>query len=317
MTDKNNQNQNSADDSKAKNPLDYSLEEVAKMTPEEQEKLFMGDKSKEESEEQSDKDSNESQDEVSEESEETSEEDSEEQEEDESSEDSESDEKDKQNEDKFDYKKAYKELQSEFTKRNQATKKLMERLSELEGKSNKPEKSDEALDELAQLKEKNPEAKIFIEALEKAIEKRVEKRVKQVEEQVSSRTSTENQNVFVSQLDTFLKGDLKGLKSELTTIINEQYETREELLEAAKSNPNLFKEFEKELFYRHPDKVHEFRSKKSKVTPAEKNKQVNKTGVIKKSNTSEEAQSVEDHDKFKKLPLKDMENQLRKMGAFK
>jgi len=203
---------------------------------------------------------------------------------------------DEQNKDKT---TAHKELEAEFTRRSQRMKGLenensglKERLARLEGsvegKTDKDKKGEES--PLAQLKKKSPEAAPILDALEKVIqsevEKRVDKRIESVEEQVNRRDENENLAAFEKATNEFLNSALgKEFEKEMNAIIDENFETKDQLLDAAKSDSQLFKKLEKEFVFKHQDKIFEFRSKQSEENPEKRNKEINDLGVSGKSKT--------------------------------
>lgn len=239
---------------------------------------------------------------------------------------SESQSKDQQKQDKTE---AYKELEAEFTRRSQRLKALEKEKAELEqrlaqaivqGKSDKSNESESPFDPL---KKNAPNASFFFDTLEKAINQSIEKaisqRVKPVEEKLAQQGYQENLANFKNQHQEFLNTEVgKALKEELVTLVDEYFETTDQLSEAAKTNPDLFRELQKELFFRHQDKVVEVKARSSGTkSPVEKNEEIKGMGISGKANTGlPSPEEISDLEKFNKLTPEQQEEYLHKIGAF-
>jgi len=233
--------------------------------------------------------------------------------------------KDKQKQEKT---KEHQELESEFTRRSQRLKKLeterdelLQRVSKLEGRvEGTSDKIEHAKSKLAQLKEKNPKAAEFIDALDEAIKEKAKELVQPVEERVTKRDAQENLDKFSSQVDSFLKSEFKEMEKELDAVISSRYKSDKELIEAAQINPNLFDELKKETIFANQDKFVEIKNKakdNEATDPVERHKEIRKTGVSGKAKTgTAAAEDLMDINKFRKLSPDKQEALLREQGLF-
>ncbi len=222
--------------------------------------------------------------------------------------------------------KSNKELQAAFTRSRQELAELKK-----SPKTQEPvvgaEKS-ERVSKLAQLAKGDANAEKFVAAIEETIEERakelaekiVSEKVKPIEQRGIEASETQNLAVWQEKTSEFLNSPLKELTKELNEIIAERFVDNEEMIEAAKKDPNLFKEFQKELSFRHTEKVAELlRTSKSKKpgseTPRERNRTVKQTGVSGKSHSSlPQKGTMEDIAVFRAADPKAQEKYLREQG---
>ena len=199
------------------------------------------------------------------------------------------------------WEKRYKDLQREYTKVTTKNKPK-------EIPSDKRSKFDH-------LKEANPKAKDFLNSLDEAIEEKLGERVKPLSDRLDDDVEKKNEQKFLDSTDDFLRGDLKEMKPELEAIIASEIGSTDDLVEAARKNPNLFSELKKELLDKHLDKVVEIKAKVE--NPKIRNKQIKDTGVSGKSKTGV-VEGKEDLDlkSFRGLSsYEEMKKTLDKQGA--
>jgi len=202
-----------------------------------------------------------------------------------------------------DWEKRYKDLQREYTKIKEDSKPPKETPKEKRSKFD-------------QLKEANPKAKDFFDSLEQAIDERLGEKVQPISERLDNDVQGKNEQKFLGEIDEFLAGELKELEPELEGVIADKIgSTKDDLIKAARKNPNLFSDLKKELLDKHLDKVVELKSKVE--DPQKRNQEIKDTGVSGKPKTAAN-QGSEDLD-LKSLrglgSYSEMKKALDKQGA--
>lgn len=226
--------------------------------------------------------------------------------------------------------KSYKELQAEFTRRSQELKELKTGNASSKDKANAEtaEQLTQDYNDLLALAEGDAESTKFLKGLGKAmqamidkslgkVEKVVDDKIAPVKEQFVRQGAEANLNKFVAQVDAFKASPIGALTEEINAIIAESYADNDALAEAAKKDPSIFKQFEKELYYRHPEKVAALKAAKTSKgdTDPLKRHEALKTGVSGKSRTSASAPaSAEDLKTFNSMSLAEQEKFLKSKG---
>ena len=154
--------------------------------------------------------------------------------------------------------------------------------------------------------------------MKQEVQAEVKAKIKPVEEQATQRQEEENLAVFSDQVEDFEKSDLgKKYKTEMDDLVDESFETKEQLLEAAKKDPKLFVKLEKELLFKLKSKL--FGDDASSDKSKKRNKEIKDLGVSGKSKTGTRSTETDPTDikVFDKLSKEEQEKFLKKQGVIK
>lgn len=229
------------------------------------------------------------------------------------------------------YEKSYKDLQSKFTKNNQAHKAEIEALNEkletltalVKGKTSESSDEKSIIDEI---RAKSPETAQLFERFRDELEARYEKKfdeklkteVDPLKSAVSVSKETENETKFVTSLESFVKSDLGVYEADLIQILNERYDSQEDLEVAIRKSPSVFADAKRELADRILSGTVETKSKKA-AKPSKEEKLEKKKEEIEKQPargskesapvegelTVQDAKKMSASDLRKRLPVKE------------